>query len=153
MNEFWAVVLGAVLAVFGGAANDEFSAWREKRRECNAIKVSLNDELTEICQILNKIKTVWETTQTLVPSYIIRDLTTCTSTYDGLRQRLFLIKDETVRKDITTFYRDLKSAVNSNARKAGSLSRNENIQKEQEEIANKFIGFIGRAEKIQDKLK
>lgn len=153
MSDAWLVILGAVLAVFGGGANDEFSAWRERRRERNAIKVSLSDELTEIVTILNKIKNVWEANHTLVPSYIIKDLTSCTSTYDSLRQRLFLIRDINTRKDITTFYRDLKSAVNSNARRAGSLSKNADIQKEQEEIAKKFIDFIDKAEKIQERLK
>ncbi len=152
MNDFWGIVFGAFLAVGGGAANDEFASWRSRRRERKAISISISDELTEILQILSNIKTVWEATRTLVPSHL-KDLKTCTSTYDGLRQRLFLIKNEKLRKEITAFYRDLKSAVNSNAHKAGSLSKNETAQKEQEEIANKFIGFISRAENIQSKLK
>ena len=117
MSEFLGILLGAILAIVGGAANDEIASLRERGRERKAISISISDELTEITQILNKIKTVWEATHTLIPSYI-RDLKSCTSAYDALRQRLFLIKDENVRKEITTFYRDLKSAVNSDMRKA-----------------------------------
>lgn len=152
MNDFWGILFGAVLAICGGAANDEIASFRERRRERKAISISISDELTEITQILNKIKTVWEATHTLIPSYI-KDLKSCTGTYDALRQRLFLIKSEDIRKDVTTFYRDLKSAVNSDMRKAGSLSKSEDAQKEQQEIANKFIGFITEADAIKNRLK
>lgn len=152
MNDLWGILLGAILAVGGGAANDEIASIRERRRERRAISISISDELTEITQILDKIKTVWEATHALIPSYI-KDLKSCTSAYDALRQRLFLIKNEDTRKSITTFYRDLKSAVNSDMRKAGTLSKNEDAQKEQQEIANKFIGFISEANTIKGKLK
>lgn len=152
MSDFWQIVLGAFLAIVGGAANNELSEWRSRCRERKAVSISISDELTEIIQLLEKIKTVWEATHTLIPSYI-KDLKTCTGAYDGLRQRLFLVKNEELRKDITTFYRNLKSAVNSDMRKAGSLSRSEDAQKEQSEIATKFINFISQADKIKSKLK
>lgn len=152
MNEFWGIILGAILAVGGGAANDEISSWRERRRERKAISVSISDELTEIQQVLTKIKNVWEGTHTLIPSYI-RDLKSCTSAYDNLRPRLFLIKEDGLRRKITTFYRDLKCSADKDSRKAGSLSKNEDAQNEQQEIADRLIKLLSDAADLQSKLQ
>ena len=40
MSDFWQIVLGAFLAIVGGAANNELSEWRSRCRERKAVSIS-----------------------------------------------------------------------------------------------------------------
>ena len=42
MNDFWGILFGAILAIAGGAANDEIASFRGRRRERKAISVSIS---------------------------------------------------------------------------------------------------------------
>lgn len=145
------VIVGAIITVLTGAIGSEYAAWRERSRELKAIKSSIVDELTEQQAIIGNMKEVWEKTKTLIPSYIW-DLKSCSATFDGIRQRLFLIKDNKLRNKIISYYKDLKSTIQVEGKRAGSLSKSDKSQNEQKEIADKFIALSDKAKEIQNEL-
>ena len=121
MNDFILLAVGACLALLGGAGNDEFRAWREGRRELNAMKIALCDELGEISDTIKNMHEVWEKSKILYPSYVA-DVVANTAAFDGLRQRLFLLKDAALRKRIVAFYKSIKDVSKKSEGKLGSLA-------------------------------
>jgi hypothetical protein len=104
MNEVLTLLTGAVLAIIGGGINDEWRARRERARELEAIKSSLRDELNEIETTIKNMREVREKSKILYPSYV-NDMLANTTAFDSLRLRLFLIKDDELRKQIVSFYK------------------------------------------------
>lgn len=70
MNDALLIIFGSVLAGVGGILGDAVGAWLEDRRELNAIKVSLADELGEIEGIINNMHEVFEQTKVFSGKYI-----------------------------------------------------------------------------------
>lgn len=141
------VVVGALSTTLTGVLGSEYASWRERSKERKALKSAIQDELSEQANIISNMEEVWEKTKTLVPSYIF-DLKSCTGTYENLRQRLFLIKEKETRNKIISYYKDLRSSIAVEGKRAGTLSKSAESQNEQGEIANKFSKLRERAEEI-----
>lgn len=152
MNELWLLVVGAFLAIIGGAANDEFSSYRERGRKRSAIQVSLADELREIETTIGKMHEVWTTTKIFPPSYIV-DLLSGTAAYDNLRPELYLVKDADLRKDINDFYKKLKDAARNTDGKLGSLAGTEEATAEQAGFDSAFQAVASEAKTIRLRLE
>lgn len=151
-NEIIGVIVGAVLAIIGGAIGNSFTSWRERKREEKSIKICISDELGEIKEIIDKMNEVWDTAHTLSPSHI-QDTLDSTGNYEKLRIRLFLIKDEDIRKDINSFYKKLKATCRNKKDEAGSLNDDDESRKIQSEINSSFQQLGNEAKTLQDKLK
>lgn len=141
----------ALLAICGGAVGDEVRAWRERNRECRSIKVSLADELSEIETTIGNMHQVWESAQLFHPSYVT-DLLASTSAYDNLRPRLFLIKDQTLRKEISDFYKKLKDTAHKTEGKIGTLAQTTEATNEQASFDSSFQALASEAKTIRSKL-
>ncbi len=151
MSNLWPLLLGAFLAVAGGAANDEIRAWRERSRKRTAIQICLADELQDIETTIGKMHDVWSTTQIFPPSYVA-DLLAGTAAYDDLRSEMYLIKDAELRKEIHDFYKKLKDAARNTDGKLGSLSTDESSRTEQAGFDTTFQGLATGAKDIRKKL-
>ncbi|MCC6404842.1 MAG: hypothetical protein IT405_00425 [Candidatus Yanofskybacteria bacterium] len=125
MNELWLIIIGAFLAIVGGAIGDEIHALNERRRERNAIKIAICDELGEIAATITNIHTVWESAARVIDPKLVSDLLSSTEVYDGLRTRLFLISDEQLRKGLSDFYKKVKDTVRKTEGKIGLTSEAE----------------------------
>src|SRR3989339_972550 len=119
-DQVLSLILGAALAIIGGGLGYEYRARRECSRELKSIKVSIGDELSEIESNIHNMYEVWEKAKTLSPSYLAA-LLQSTTAFDTLRTRLFLIKDQTLRKKVVAFYKKLKDAIKKHEGKVGSL--------------------------------
>lgn len=146
------LILGALLAIIGGAISDEFRAWRERRNERKAIKTSLVDELSEIEMTVKNMHEVWDQTHVFGVKYIT-DLLSCTSAYDSCRQRLFLIKDTELRKEIIAFYKKLKNTAQKAEGKVGSLDETQESKDEQSGFERSFQEIGAEAKVLREKLE
>jgi len=63
---------------------------------------------------------VWENARVFPPNHVA-DLVSSTLIYDGLRTRLFLIKDEVLRKQVGAFYKKLVDTAKKTEGKIGTL--------------------------------
>lgn len=152
MSDIALLVIGAILAILGGAAGDELRSWRARSRECKSIKISLADELQEIEATIGNMHQVWEQAQLLPPNYVTT-LLHSTSAYDNLRQRLFLIKDKALRKEISDFYKKLKDLTVRADGKLGTLAQTDEATTEQSNFHSNFQAIATEAKNLRAKLE
>ncbi len=152
MNDAWPLIMGAGLAVVGGILGYEYNARRDSSRELKSIKVSISDELSDIETTIHTMYEVWEKSKTLYPSYFAT-LQQGTSSFDCLRERLWLIKDAALRKKVVSFYKKLKDVIKENESKIGSLSDTPETKAEQASIATTFKSLEGEAKDLRFSLE
>jgi hypothetical protein len=152
MNEVQLLILGALLAIVGGVMGDEIRSWLARSRERKAIKISLCDELGEIEAIIHSIHTVWESAKVFTPNYVA-DLLSSTTAYDGLRTRLFLIKEDTTRTSLNSFYKKLRDTVRKTEGKIGTLADTPEATAEQGYFDAAFQSLGTDAKELREKLK
>ncbi|MCK5319864.1 hypothetical protein KAJ61_00560 [Candidatus Parcubacteria bacterium] len=141
---FVALVAGAFLAILGGAVVEYVKIYFDKRQELKCIKISLNDELEEIIDIINKLNEMWEQKKIVHKTYI-NDLESNMTTYEHHRTRLFLFTDSKIRRSISKFYKDLKKNINDTKKEAGTLDDSAESIAEQTQINTKFADLKTRA--------
>ena len=146
------LLVGAILAIGGGFVGDWLRSWRSNVRELKAIKISLGDELGEIETTTRNMHEVWVKSKLLHPSYIT-DILSNTTTFDSLRQRLFLIKDQKLRKRIVKFYKELKDTAKKSEGKLGSLAETADASAEQSGFETSFQAIGKEAGDIQKELE
>ena len=151
-SDTWLIILGALLAIIGGYVGDELRALRERSRECKAIKISLADELQEIETTIGNMHQVWEQAQLLPPTYVTTLLQT-TSAYDNLRPRLFLIKDQTLRREISDFYKKLKDTSLKAEGRLGTLAQTKEAKAEQSGFDANFRALAAEAKSLRASLE
>ncbi|MBP7005760.1 hypothetical protein KBB27_01390 [Patescibacteria group bacterium] len=151
MSDLPSIALGAVLAIAGGAAGDEFRSWRERSHEREAIKIGLSDELEEIATTLKSMHDVWTQAKVLSQSYV-SNLISNTTTFDALRTRLFLIKDEKLRKRIVAFYKRMTDTAKKYEGKLGTLATDTAALAEQADIEKEFQAVATEADGIKKEL-
>ena len=152
MSDIILLIIGATLATAGGVAGDELRSWRARSRECRAIKISLADELHEIEMTIGNMHQVWEQAQLLPPNYVTT-LLHGTSAYDNLRPRLFLIKDKSLRKEISDFYKKLKDLTIRADGKLGTLAQTDEATTEQSNFHSNFQAVATEAKSLRIKLE
>lgn len=151
-NDTWLIIIGALLAIGGGWISDEIRAWRERARELKSIRVAIGDELGEIETTISNMHEVWEQAKVLPFSYIT-DLLGNTTAFDNLRTRLFLIKDENLRKKVIAFYKKLKDTAKKSEGKLGTLADTEEAKIEQGAFDTKFQGLGAEAKGLKKELE
>jgi hypothetical protein len=145
------LILGALLAVFGGWLGYEIRARRDDSRELNGIKLNLCDELVSIMTTITTMHQTWTRATTLYPADIT-DLSSNTSAYESLKTRLFLIKDEALRREIRKFYKEFKDLLTKSDGKVGTLADTEEAKSEQQKIHDDFEKLGTDASLIKEKL-
>lgn len=150
MNDLYLLIIGALLAILGGTLGDEIRAWRERRRELGSIKIALSDELSDIETTIKNMHEVWEKSKVFHPTYI-NDLLSSTSTFESVRPRLFLIKDDKLRKDLVAFYKELKDTAKKSEGKLGTLANTSEAMAEQAAFENSFQALGSKAKGLKDK--
>ena len=145
------VILGSILAIGGGWIGDVLRARGERQRELKDIKIVLGDELDSIEKVIKTMHETWTQSNILYPAYI-SDLSSNTVSFDHLRLRLFLIKDETLRREINTFYKKFKDLLHKSEGKVGTLADTTEAKEEQKKIHDEFEKIGLEAKPIKDKL-
>lgn len=151
-DSIWFILIGALLAIVGGYVGDELRSWRERGRECKAIKICLADELQEIESTIGNMHQVWEQAQLLPPTYVAT-LIQGTSAYDNMRPRLFLISDETLRKEINNFYKKLKDLSIKADGRLGTLAQTAEATSEQSGFDASFQAIAAEAKTLRGRIK
>jgi hypothetical protein len=105
------IVIGAFLAIIGGYFGVIIRVRVEKQDEINFIKVCLIDELNDVCNAYKNIEDTFKKSS-VVYAPDLNKLRNYTSNYQAYRQRIYLIDNEELRKEIRTFYQTLLEAVN-----------------------------------------
>lgn len=146
------IVLGAVLAIVGGWLGYEIRAKRDDRRELGAMKTTLGDELSSIEGTIRTMHETWTQSQVLYPAYI-SDLSSSTSSYENLRMRLFLIKDEELRKEIIMFYKKFKDILIKSEGNVGTLAESTEAVAAQTKIHDEFEKLGKDAHELLERLK
>ena len=152
MNDMILLVIGALLAIIGGGVSDELRAWRSRSRERSAIKISLADELQEIERTIETMHEVWKQAQLMSPAYV-EALSQEMSAYNGHRSRLFLIKDKTLRKNISGFYKKLKDLTTKAEGRLGTLADTPEAKEEQSTFDASFQDIAKEAKDLYEKIK
>lgn len=91
-------------------------------------------------------------TKRKIISTIAKDLSDRFRVIDNSRSDKRIIKDKDLRLKIISYYKDLKGTIQTEGRRAGSLSKSAKSQTEQKEIADKFIDLCSRATSIRNEL-
>jgi hypothetical protein len=116
----WAALVGAAVSSLAGFMAVIIRARIEKKSEINYIKIAFNDELSDICDIIDKLAETCRTTHKIPNSYL-NDLNGNNSSFLYHKSRLFLIGDEKIRKSITGFYKDLNVIIQESINTVGTL--------------------------------
>ena len=151
MSNFISLIIGALLAISGGAVIEWLKLRMEKRQELKFLKISFVDELHEICSIIEKLSETWERSSMVHKAYI-DELSDNMSAFGHHRNRIFLFKKTTVRRELITFYKKLKEAIKDCEGKVGSLAETPEAKSEQEAVKNKFCTLKTEAETLEGKL-
>lgn len=152
MNDLLLLILGAGLAIAGGVVGDEIRSWLDRQRERKAIKIALCDELSGIEATIKSIHNVWESAKVFPPNYV-NDLLSSTTAYDGLRTRLFLINEDEIRAQLSSFYKKLRDTVRKTEGKIGTLADTTEATAEQGSFDTAFQALGTDAKSIREILK
>jgi|GEM_PF-5305309 len=117
MNDIIFTLTGGFLSALGGF----FAIIFKKKEQINYIKISLIDEIEEIERIIGHICESCRMGQA-VPVTCFNELSENTESFDSNKQKLYLIHDKVLRKDITKFYKDLKSYIEKSITIVGRLN-------------------------------
>lgn len=151
MNDFISLLIGALLAIIGGSLGDEIRAWRQSVREWDSIKTTIGDELTEIEGTITNLHNVW-TQASILSSEYINDLLNSTSAYDNLRIRMFVCKNNELRKDITAFYKKLKDTARKSL-DVVTLDASAGATAKQAKVDDDFQRLSEAAKKLRENLE
>jgi hypothetical protein len=152
MSNLWAIIVGALSAIIGGAVADEIRARVDRKRQRDAIKISISDELSEIEAGMKNMLEVWNKSKMLHSSYA-GDLSKSTTTYDECKINLHLIDDVTLRKDIVSFYKKLRDLVARSRGKIGTLAQTIDAIAEQTTFSAEFKQLGENATGLISRLK
>jgi len=146
----WAAV-GAILASFGGFMGEVLNIFMQNKRERTYIIISLDDELTEIIDIISKFSETFENSGNANKKYIV-DLSNSMSSFALHKNKLYLFKNYTLRRRITSFYKSLNNIISEDGSKVGTLAQTAEAKAEQREIVKKFKDIVTTANSIKDSL-
>ena len=146
------IALGAIIAIGTSIVSSLALDYFHKRQECKEIKVLLSDELNEIVKELGYLEEYWKANSIIMPTYI-QSMKGFRGNYENVYGRLFLIKNNDLRRETRYFYSDLKNAAFKYSKIAGTLSNSPEANMEQAKIANEFIDLKNRAKTLSSKLK
>ncbi len=127
-----------------------FRARLDKKQEINYIKISLTDELNEICTIIGKLNETHATTHTL-PNRYLNDLQKNTESFKYHKPKIFLINSSTLRKEIVVFYKALDEIISESINRVGSLGENP-TGATHDQIITKFDNIKIKAETLVSNL-
>lgn len=145
------IVLGAILAILGGWIGYVIQAKGDDSRELKAIKIMLGDELDSIHTTIQTMHETWTQSNVIYPVYI-SDLNSNTVSFDELKLRLFLIKNDKLRVEIRTFYKKFKDLLKKSEGKVGTLAESSEAKEEQKKIHDEFEKLGKEAGEIKNKL-
>ena len=115
--------IGAFLAIIGGYFAVRIRLNAERKQEVKVIKISLCDELDEIIAIIDKLLESARVSHIIHNDYL-NDLKNTTEAFDFHRQKFYIFKDDSLRKDILKFYRGLVKSINESLNVSGTLQQN-----------------------------
>jgi hypothetical protein len=154
----WVIIIGAIigstLAFVGGVVGEYLKVRMQNRKERNYIISNLEDELVEIIDIISKFNETFENsgTGTANKKYII-DLGNSMSLYTNHKDRLFLFKNKSLRREINVLYKDLKTLISESEGKVGTLANTPESKAQQKEIVQKYKDISTQAQTLKGKFK
>ncbi len=149
--EVYKLLIGAFLSIIGGFFAVVFRARVERKAEIEYIKIGLKDELAEICSILSKMIETYKTTH-IVSNVYLNDLSKNTESFDYHKQRLFLIKDDSLRSSVRIFYKNLGETISDSINKVGKLGEVQ-VGNEHDQIINKFNSTYSECSTLKAKIE
>lgn len=117
----------------------------------NGYRVSLIDEISNICSVIEKMLETHKTT-TSIPMIYINDLSENTE-FERVRPKLFLIDKAGIRKEICDFYKELRGEIKKSVETVGTLKENVDQVTATNEIATKFSKLKSDASSLVEALK
>lgn len=144
-------LLGGLLSIMGGFGAVVLRGRTERKNEINYIKISLTDELHEICSILEKLEETYKTTH-IVSNKYLNELSVSDDSLHSFKERLFVIKNEKLRKEITSYYKLLSETITESKNKVGTLGEAPGGN-EHDPIVSKFADVKAKALGLSESLK
>lgn len=115
LHPILSLVIGALLAIVGGFFGVLIRVRVERKEEINFIKICLIDELNGICSIIESMKDTFTKSPVIYP-VDLNKLTENTTNFNDHRKRIYLIKDENLRKNIFNFYKDINTLISDSTK-------------------------------------
>jgi len=97
------IILGAVLAVFGGIITQIIMVKWADKRTINTLKILLVDIIDQINQVIDNLKLAYDKTNIAWFDYLTQ-LTSIKAIFDRNREWLCRIKDDELRKEINEYF-------------------------------------------------
>ena len=104
------LLLGGILSVFGGYFGVIIRIQLENRQEIDFIKICLIDELEDIENAYKEILKKF-TQSSIVTKEDLNGLLRYTDSYERTQNRIYLIRDKKLRKNINDFYRKIPNTI------------------------------------------
>jgi hypothetical protein len=146
-------IIGAGLAIVGGFFAVIFRLRIERREEVNHIKISIVDELDEVRIIIAKLEETYKATNPhFINNTYLNDLAANTESFNFHKQKLFLISNQLLRKEIATFYKKLSESINGSINTVGQLGGNQ-IGTDHDKIVEDFSKLSVSASGLSAKIK
>ncbi len=150
------IILGAVLAVFGGIITQVIMVKWGDKRTTHALKILLLDIINQINQVIDNLELAYNKTNIVWFDYLTQ-LGSIKIIFDRNREWLIRIKDDELRKEINTYF-DKIMLFEINARACENMKANmpQNssyaINKLKEEVA-KLMATKESSKRLKDSLK
>jgi len=145
----WAALVGGLLSIIGGFLAVSIRSRIDKKAEIVYIKIGLSDELDEICTIVDKLIETCSATH-IIPNSYLNNLNDNNTAYGYHKLKLFLINDAKLRKEITSFYKELSEIILDSRNKVGKLG--ESANDDHDKIAEKFVAIKAKTESVRTKI-
>ena len=124
--QIFLLLIGGALTILGGFLATVIKLRLENKQEIKCIKISLVDEVSELSKIIGRMLETQKTSKNLHKNYLDEILENMES-FDGYKNRSFLIGDKTTRDDLRQFYKKLiietKNSLNSSV--VGTLNEDD----------------------------
>lgn len=128
-SQWYSPLLGALLAGIGGFFAVVIRLRLEEKQKIDFIKVSLCDELHEICSIVDKMSETHRTSSN-IPKIYFDELLENTESFKHHKKALYIIGDSKLRKDISEFYKKIETDIKKSQDDVGNINSPPNIATE-----------------------
>ena len=154
--ELTLIVVGGVLATGGGVLTELVKIRMEDKRRKRVFCTLITDEVTNVVNNVGLILEIYNSRSEMMTQHIER-FDEMRASYEKLRGDLYLIKEDSLRQDITRFYTNLKTTTNESKELIGKIpntdAEKEEHRRDQERKITSLRDVKSSGESILQKLK
>jgi hypothetical protein len=121
LSDTYKILFGAIIALSSSIIIECLKIRINKKQEVDFFKATLLEDISEICELIHDMRETFRKTQTLSNEYLNELLAIENKFSSSRHDKLYLIKDDNLRYEIKTLFKNLNTKIKESANRVNSL--------------------------------